>query len=159
MSSKLRIKIGEVEIEYEGTEEFLKQELPQLLKTAMELHNVAGTPSEQGAGGGKGGGGSSVPALTTASIAAKLGAKSGTDLLLAAAGHLSFVAKTEPFSRQQLLKAMKSATAYYKKTYSANLSSYIKTALSEQVLSESATNSFALGAKERSNLEKKLAHG
>ncbi len=44
LSSKLRIRIGEVEIDYEGTEEVLKQELPELLKTAMELHKAAGGP-------------------------------------------------------------------------------------------------------------------
>lgn len=50
MSSKLRIKIGDVEIDYEGTEEFLKQELPQLLKTAMELHKSEGAPHAASAG-------------------------------------------------------------------------------------------------------------
>lgn len=133
MSSKLRIRIGEVEIDYEGTEEFLKQELPQLLKTAMELREASG--GSVSAGGGKTGatGGSAgapkVISLTTGSIAAKLGAKSGSDLLKAAAAHLALDKKTEPFTRQQLLSEMQSATSYYKKSYSPNLTKYIKTAL------------------------------
>ena len=114
LSSKLRIRIGEVEIDYEGTEEFLKQELPQLLKTAMELHKAAETT----AGGVKtakkhhmpAGGGGEVLSLTTGSIAAKLSAKSGSDLLQAAAAHLALVSKKETFSRQQLLTEMQSAT-------------------------------------------------
>lgn len=164
MSSKLRIRIGEVEIDYEGTEEFLKQELPQLLKTAMELHKAAGaTPasdadarpkSADGTEGAKNG-----LSLTTGSIAGKIGAKSGSDLLLAAAGHLVLVKKTEPFSRAQLLTEMKGATAYYKKNYSTNLSSYLKTALKDGPLSETAKNSFTLTAAARKDLEKRLADG
>lgn len=160
MTSKLRIKIGEVEIEYEGSEDFLKQELPQLLKTAMDLHKASGasanktSPASNNAGNGAGG---DIPALTTTSIAAKIGAKYGSDLLLAAAANFALVKKKEPFTRQELLKEMQSATAYYKKNYSANLSRYIKTALSDEVLSETATNSFALGAKTRTTLVTKLA--
>jgi len=163
LSSKLRIRIGEVEIDYEGTEEFLKQELPQLLKTAMELHQAAGTvsgdgqPKKKDAAAGKGGGG--VPSLTTGSIAAKLGSKSGSDLLLAAAAHLTLVSKKDTFSRQQLLTEMQSATSYYKTSYSANLSRYFKTALlKDGFLSEISSNSFALNAVNRTELEKKLAH-
>jgi len=162
MSSKLRIKIGEVEIDYEGTEDFLKQELPQLLKTAMELHKASETaPAPEGAEAKKSGSGRTgvdAPSLTTGSIAAKIGAKSGSDLLLAAAGHLALVKKIEPFSRQQLLNEMKNATAYYKKNYSANLSGYIKAALKDGPLSETAKDSFAMTAKARSELEGKLAH-
>ena len=162
MSSKLRIRIGEVEIDYEGTEEFLKQELPQLLKTAMELHKASGNAPGPGGDGLKksdsSGGGGALPSLTTGSIAAKIGAKSGSDLLLAAAGHLTLVKKIEPFSRQQLLKEMKTATAYYKKNYSTNLSGYIKTALKDGPLSETAKDSFTMSAKARSELEGKLAN-
>jgi hypothetical protein len=165
MSSKLRIRIGEVEIDYEGTEEFLKQELPQLLKTAMELHKASGasvssgvvaTQSKSSAVGSS----SAVPSLTTGSIAAKLGAKTGTDLLTAAAAHLALVKKTEPFSRQVLLAEMKSATSYYKANYSGNLSKLLKTALQKGgVLSETAKNAYAMTASSRANLEAKLAHG
>jgi hypothetical protein len=163
VSSKLRIRIGEVEIDYEGTEEFLKQELPQLLKTAMELHKASGaTPSSGGntkkeelaAGRASG----AVLSLTTASIAAKLGSKSGSDLLTAAAAHLALVKKKEPFTRQQLLDEMQSATSYYKTSYSANLSKYMKTAIQKDgPLSETATNAYALKAATRADLEKKLA--
>lgn len=162
LSSKLRIRIGEVEIDYEGTEEFLKQELPQLLKTAMELHKAAGSPSprdkDKKQASGDGGGQTEVPSLTTGSIAGKLGCKSGSDLLLAAAAHLALVKKSEPFSRQKLLAEMQEATSYYKSSYSANLSKYIKTALlKDGPLSETAKNSFALKAASRADLEKKLA--
>ena len=164
MSSKLRIRIGEVEIDYEGTEEFLKQELPQLLKTAMELHKASGiSASGMGAVQNKtinAGSSGAVPSLTTGSIAAKLGAKTGSDLLVAATAHLALVKKAEPFSRQALLTEMKSATSYYKANYSSNLTKLLKTALQKGgVLSETAKNAYAMTASSRADLEAKLAHG
>jgi len=163
LSSKLRIRIGEVEIDYEGPEEFLKEDLPQLLKTAMELHEASGSPvsrndDKKGGATGAGATGGGTLSLTTSSIAAKLGSKSGAELLTAAAAHLALVKRTEPFTRQQLLKEMKSATSYYSKNYSANLSGYIKTALQRGgPLSETTKNSYALTAGARADLEKKLA--
>lgn len=162
MSSKLRIRIGEVEIEYEGTEEFLTQDLPRLLKTAMELRqlsagSISGGTGKTGATGGSAGA-SKLASLTTGSIAAKLGAKSGSDLLKAAAAHLALVKNEQAFSRQQLLSEMQDATSYYKKSYSPNLTKYIKTALQKEgFLSEIAKNSYALTAGARADLEKKLA--
>jgi hypothetical protein len=162
MTSKLRIKIGEVEIDYEGTEEFLKQELPQLLKTAMELHKASGTVAS-GASGSKAASssagkiGGAFPRLSTASIAAKLSVGSGPDLILAAAAQMTFVAKKETFSRQELLKEMQNASGYYKKTYSNNLTKYLNGAIADQKITETATNVYALSAKTRAELEAKLA--
>lgn len=157
MSSKLRIRIGEVEIDYEGTEEFLKQELPQLLKTAMELHKAAGAGTKSsGDGGNKGK--NDLPALTTTSIAAKTNVASGPDLLLAAAAHLTLIVKKETFSRQELLTEMQGASGYYKKSYSSNLTKYLNSVISEQKLTENAKNAYALNAKTKSELESKLAN-
>jgi hypothetical protein len=163
LSSKLRIRIGEVEIDCEGTEEFLKQEFPQLLTTVMALQKAAGSTQTGGKEKKRAGGSASddddMPSLTTGSIAATLGCKSGSDLLLAAAAHLALMKKAEPFSRQKLLAEMQEATSYYKTSYSANLSKYIKTALlKDGPLSETAKNSFALKAAVRTQLEQKLAH-
>ncbi len=36
---KIRIKLGQVEVEYEGSESFLKQELPDLIKTITNYIN------------------------------------------------------------------------------------------------------------------------
>ncbi len=159
MSSKLRIRIGEVEIDYEGTEEFLKQELPSLLKTAMELHKAAGgsaASKTSGTGGKKEQ--AAVGSLTTGTVAARLKAKSGADLLIAAAAHLALVARKETFSRQQLLTEMQDATAYYKKSYSNNLSKSLSGAVTDGKLQETAKNTYALSAGTRGELEAQLAN-
>jgi hypothetical protein len=106
----------------------------------------------------KGGGGDTGLSLTTKSIAAHIDAKSGNDLLLAAAAHLVLVKHVEPFSRAQLLEAMKSAHSYYNKNYSANLTGYIKRAIQKDgPLAETASDSYALTAHARKSLEQKLA--
>lgn len=159
MSSKLRIRIGEVEIDYEGTEEFLKQELPELLKTAMELHKAYGVGDKNGSGGSAGGGKGrgNIPILTTASIAAKRNATTGPDLIIAAAAHLTLVVRKDTFTRQELLSEMQSASGYYKASYSKNLSKYLNSVLADQALTETAKNVYALSAKLRAELEMSLA--
>jgi hypothetical protein len=42
MTSKIKIKMGAIEIDYEGSEEFLKEELPSLLKTVSDLYKSSG---------------------------------------------------------------------------------------------------------------------
>jgi primosomal protein N' len=159
MVSKLRIRIGEVEVEYEGSEDFLKKDLPQLLRTAMELNGGNERPSgEAKPKKATSGQNVSVPSRTTGSIASKIEAKSGSELLKAAAAHLTFVVKKETFSRKELLAEMQSAKSYYKTSYSANLSKYFKTALAnEGFLMENSSDAFALNAAARRELEKQLA--
>jgi hypothetical protein len=106
LSIKLRIRIGEVEIDYEGTEEFLKQELPQLLKD--------GHGAVQGSGRFVGRRRRRENARQRRAAARVLamflrGRRAasppsseritGGDLLLAAAAHLVLVKKTEAFSQ------------------------------------------------------------
>lgn len=162
MNTKIRIKVGDVEIEYDGEAEFLKQELPKLLNSVMDLR--PGRTARMDASDKvhakqhKVLDGASQLSLTTNSIAAHLDAKSGSDLLEAAAAHLVLVEQIEPFSRAQLLEAMKSATSYYSKNHASNLSRYIKQAIQKDgPLSERAKNSYALSANARKSLEQKLA--
>ena len=159
MNSKLRIRIGDVEIDCEGTEDFLRKELPELLRTAMELHKAAGTGAiPEGVGADSSGKEKlRVPALTTSTIAAKLKSKSGPTLLLAAAAHLILVKEKQTFTRQELLSEMKSASAYFKKSYSNNLTSYLKGAITEGRVRETAKNAYALSAEASNELETQLA--
>ena len=75
MESKVRIKIGQTEVEYEGSEAFIKEELMNFVKTVMELNRVSSmqlggmdrqidTPNAQ-------------LEMTTASMAAKLSCSGG----------------------------------------------------------------------------------
>jgi hypothetical protein len=86
MTSKLRIKMGPIEVEYEGSEEFLKQELPDLLRAVTTLYKDSGITEVQGDSPD----GASATGLqgTTATYAAKLGGGTGPELAIAAAARL-----------------------------------------------------------------------
>ncbi len=154
-ASKIRLKVGAIEVEYEGSEAFIKDELPKLLDAVAQLYKESGgsmsapqTPPFGGAG----------PALsgTTGTIAAKLQSGSGPDLVVAAAARLTFGLAKPSFSRLELLTEMKAATAYYKTSFSANLSKYLASLIKDGKLVESATGVYALGASTATELRAKL---
>lgn len=90
---------------------------------------------------------------TTKTIAAKLGATTGKELIVAAAAQLTFVAQKHTFTRNEILESMKSATGYFKITYSNNLTKYLNGLVDEQKLIETAANEFALKEDYRNELE------
>jgi len=148
MTSRIRIKIGEIEVEYEGPESFLKEELPNLLTTVSKLyedngHTVASAPEGKPAPGmvakpkAKFSG-------TTKTIAGRLGCKSGPDLAIAAAARLTLVKQEDSFSRAALHTEMKGATSYYKKSYGNNLTKNLDSLVKSGRLVEPATGKFAL---------------
>jgi hypothetical protein len=162
VASKLRIKIGAVEVEYEGSDDFLKKELPELLKGVVELHarsEVLGSQADDHSNRG----GASPRAnnvrrgLSTSTAAAKLQSKSGSDLALAAAAAMVIGEGKESFSRGDLLKAMQTAKAHYKGTFRSNLSNYISTLVKSQDLLDHGGDSYGLSDSKRQELEKKLA--
>jgi hypothetical protein len=52
---------------------------------------------------------------------------------------------------------MKRATSYYKTTYNNNLSSYFTTLIKDKKILERSTDSYALSASARKDLEAKVA--
>jgi hypothetical protein len=157
--TKLRIKIGQVEVEYEGTDEFLKKELPELLKAVLELHGKAATK-----GSFESAEKSAAPVdvapkgtpMSVSTVASALGGTSGGDLAIAAAAALVLGEGKQSFSRSQLLDAMKGAKAHYKATYRSNLSNYINTLVKSQDLLDHGSDNFGLHDKKRTELAQKL---
>jgi hypothetical protein len=161
VASKLKIKIGQIEIDCEASEEFLKAEIPVLLKAAMEMAEASSEDAGSAAGKGDGAapkqkvGGLS---LTTASIAAKLDVKSGPDLLKAAAAQLTLYGNKETFTRAELHDAMKSASGYYNKNYFSNLTKILASLVGDQTLVEVAKDTYALSAGTKTSLGAVLAN-
>jgi hypothetical protein len=160
-TSKIRIRMGQLEIEYEGAHDFLVKDLPKLLETVVALgatavdipddpDPLAGTPKKNSKGSITG---------TVSALAAKLGAKTGPELAIAAAAQLTLVEGQDSFTRDALLTAMKSATNYYKKTFSSNLSQTLKVLQTSGRLTEPATGRLALTASEIDIVEGKLSAG
>jgi hypothetical protein len=161
MTSKVRIKMGPIEVDYEGSEEFLKEELVNLLTSVSKLYKESGmasavlTPDSGGAGSGSGA--AKTVQGTSATIAAKLGVDSGPDLVMAACARLTFVLRKQAFSRKEILEEMKTASGYYKKSYSNNLSTYLQGLVSDGKLLETSTDNYSLNSPTKSNLEERLA--
>ncbi|WP_157956685.1 hypothetical protein [Salinicola halimionae] len=164
MTSKIKIRIGQIEIEYEGSEEFLKEELPDLLKAVTALHKEAGgslptnVPESDSAASSKTAAAFDGSNLgTTNSIAAKLSAKTGSELAIAAAARLVLGTGLEQFNRKQLLQEMQNATQYYKSSYGSNLSKTIRTLVGDHRFIERAKDTYALKADMLKTLESQLA--
>ena len=160
MTSKIRIKLGAIEVEYEGSEQFLKEELPQLLTAVPELYAKSAALKEAPAG--------TLPNTTqqadagilqgtTGTIAAKLVVKQGPDLIIAAAARMTFVLEKSAFSRQEIIDEMKTASAYYKKSYLGNLTPYINTLMKDGKLLEPSTGTYSLSATAQADLKARLA--
>jgi hypothetical protein len=151
--SKIRIKLGPLEVDYEGTDGFIKEQLPALLKTLQDFRvpEVAGPdapkPDIQPPRG----------QLSTNTIAQKLGAKSGGDLVRAAAARLGIALGKATFTRKELHDEMKTATSYYKKSMANNLDKYIKAVVDSGTLHLQADGLYSLSASGKTALEQKLA--
>jgi len=160
-ASKIRIKIGQIEVEYEGPEQFLKKELPDLLEALTELHNKSGNLNIAGnvAGDDNAGAGVSDNGIigTIATIAGKLGSKSANDLIIAAAAQLTFVGKKSEFSRKDLHDSIKSATGYYKESMSKNFTNYLSGRVKAGELMEARAGHYALSAQKKQELAKALS--
>ena len=162
-TNKLRIKLGELEVEYEGSEAFLRAELPLLLKSIADLHKTADVFAGSRSAGPAvkansqaGAGGAAAVNLSSSSIAAKLGFKDGGDLLLAACLHLALAKGKESFSRTEILSEMKSAKSYFKKSYGSNLSNYLNTLVTSGKLLQGAGGEYAIHADTLAELKPKL---
>jgi len=159
MESKIHLKVGAIEIDFEGTEDYIKNSLPGLVeKLLSQPVPPNAVPNEEGI---------LLPdqkdpsrkkfELTTNSIASKLNVKSAADLILAASAHLVLVKGAETFLRVNLIAEMKTATNYYKLSYVNNLSSALKTLVKSNKLIERVTDTFALTAEGQKELESKLS--
>lgn len=158
MDLKFGLKIGHIEMQFEGSAEIFEAKFEPVLKELVEfgkgnfdLQEVSKTngvsaPSKN-----------PVPSMTVKSVAAKLGANSGSDLLYAAIATLSVLKQKEKITRQEINDEMKAAVGYYKPSYSSNLSNYIETLLKQGTLIEVSKDVFAVKESARSEMELKLA--
>ena len=158
MASRIRIKMGAVEVEYEGPEEFLKKDLPELLAAVSQLYTQRrGSEESENNGGDKDVLGGNGVVGTTATIAGKLGVKSAPELIVAGAAHLTLVANKAEFSRKELLEQIQGASGYYKDSMSKNFTNYLNNRVKAGVLVEPRSGHYALSAAKKTELRKTLA--
>lgn len=161
MTTKIRIKAGNVEIEYEGSEDFLEKQLREIVSTVLTLQNevasnqpetaecqeLPSSPKERNGGTAN---------LSVSTIATKLNAQTGPELLIAAAAALTFSENKEDFSRNELHEEMKKAKAFYKKNYSSNLSKIILGKIKSGAINEGRSGKYSLSSESSKNLRIQL---
>jgi len=159
--SKIRIKLGKLEIKFEGSESFLEnhiQNLVELLASVTPIESESEIEEEESELlEEKESSKTKKIDMSTSTIANKLGAASGRDLVLAACAHLHLVKGHEKYERKNILAEMKTATSYYKKTYTNNLTAMLQRLVKSGELNEIGENVYALEAKKAKGLESSLS--
>lgn len=158
--SKIKLKVGSVEIEFEGSEEYMKGQLPTLIE--LLCANAPNDDEEEVTSNSdvlppSGDSSKKKIEMTTNTIAAKLNVKSGADLIIAACAHLCLVKGHDTFTRKNILAEMQTASNFYTKSYSKNLSRYLKTIVNEDKIIERSQDTYALSASEKTRLGSSLS--
>jgi len=167
----IKLKLGSLELESEGPEEFLKAEVPNFLKLALETYkevpahttalqhspNAHAHPINSHAHSINGNGGA-IPGFqsTTENIAVKLDVKSAPDLIVAAAARLAFVQGKDTFTRDELLGEMKTATAYYSEGHRKNMTNSLRSLVKDDIFNEITTGNYALSAPAKTEIQAKI---
>jgi len=159
-TAKIRIKLGSLEIEYEGRESFLEDDIFNLIKKTLSFYTehkgvIPAEPTAKSVAGTE----SHVAGFdqSTNTIASHLGANSGPELVVAAAAHLMLVKGQNKFARKEINDEMKDATTYYKASMTTNLSKYLGGLVKAKRLNLVSKGVYALSASEKKSLEAKLA--
>jgi hypothetical protein len=142
----MRVKMGDVEIDYEGSDEFLKKDLLNLLKDMSQLRQPQtgqdGQPPSQKQHVTHG----AKQDISTGYIAQKISAKTGTDLALAACYKMHLTGK-DTFSTSEIISGMREAKSFFNKNYPSNLPKYLKT-LTKSQLNDCGNNKYSLSHEE-----------
>jgi hypothetical protein len=162
--ANIKLKLGSLELEAEGPEEFLKTEVPNFLKLAVETYGqipattiappANGKPHINGNSGGPARSGNLQG--TTETIAAKLGVRKSTDLAVAAAARLAFVEGKDSFTHDEILGEMRTAKAYFKSHHGVNLRRTLRGLVKDGVLNGIAADTFAFSAGSRTDIEGRI---
>ena len=154
--SRIKISLGQLQIEYEGDQEFIEKRLLGFAESALSLSErlpvVVTATAEPNR--------TPLPNdVSTNTIAQMISANTGTDLALAAIARVNIVHKKPTATRQEILDEMKEATTYFKDSYVSNLSAYLNTLVKSKRVNLVSRSTYALAAGERSRLEQAIING
>ncbi|AXX97563.1 hypothetical protein [Profundibacter amoris] len=159
--AKIRIKVGSMEVEYEGEPSFLKDGLESLLSKMADLSTQV-LPELETTSDATNGSISSAPSngfdFSTSTIAAHLGANSTTELAICALAKLELVDGNAGVKQGDISKEMRTATTYYKKSMSSNLGSSLRTLIKNNRVNHGASDTYSLSATEKTRLEGSIAN-
>ena len=138
----IQINLGESELEYRGK----IKDLPKAISALESL------PPRAPAAIGESGGIALPASYSTSLIAEYINARSGADLVMAAAAKITLIETKECFHRNDILREMRNAHGYFRSTYSGNLSSYLSTLLKHDRLRQAGKNSYIMSHAARRDM-------
>ena len=154
--TKIKIKHGQIEIELEGSEEFIKNEFEKILKNVATLGPVVNIDERRPESEEASGGAALGQQLSTNTIASRIGAKTGADLVIASVFRLMAFGGKSTISRKELTTEMRTATTFFKKTYVGNLSATIAALIKDNQILESSPGVYALHESTLGNIRKMI---
>ena len=161
MATKLKIRVGAIEFEYEGDSDFSQEAIKDLFShiETLSSSSVASAPRRAADAPENESPPPEQPRLKlhVSSIASKISAETGPELAVSAAAYLQIVEGKEKFTRHELLATMKLATSRYKQAMSGNLSNILSSLINGQKFNQVANDTYALNIKEMQSLEAKLS--
>ncbi|MEM5492779.1 hypothetical protein [Hoeflea sp. AS16] len=162
-NAKIRLKVGSMELEYEGDPSFLTGGIETLLTTMGELStrvpaeptsaptsapvNVNAEPQIA----------SGAANFSTNTIAAHLEAKTGPELIICAMANIELVQKKPSSTRAEILAEMKNATTYFNGNMVGNMGKNLSNLTKSKRINQVAKDTYALSATERKQVEAKVA--
>lgn len=163
-TAKIRVKVGSMEIEYEGDPAFLDGGIETLLVTMGDLagripEEVEPTnpPQTTNLAGDKTPAVSNDFNFSTNTIAAHIDAKTGPELVICALAQLELMQGKASSSRAEILAEMKSATTYYGANMGKNIGQSLSNLTKSKRINQGASDSYSLSASEKKKVEGKVA--
>jgi len=162
MDIKIRLKIGDVEIEYEGPEDYLRKGVAEIVAATDAFHGKGSAVSEaaqemETAGVEEPSAHARQPLpMTVSTIAKTLRCSTGQDLVVAACASLMLVKQEDVFTREQIRLEMKDAGRYYKENYRKSLTKYLNALVRNGVLLEVDEGTYSIPAGTLAQLEDML---
>lgn len=160
-TAKIRLKIGPLEVEYEGKESFLQDGLFNLTEKLVGSYteHQSAFPTDSSPTHTQSGSATNANCeidMSMDTIASRIEANTGTSLVIAACTYLTLVKKINSFPRQEIHQHMKKATSYYKKSMASNLTKMLHQLVRESRLHQGSGGNYALSAQEKHKAEKAL---
>ena len=148
--SKIKIKMGSFELEYECDELISKDSLIELVEKLAKLLPKEALKPQKAAAKTEGDDEeeeTSDSSPSTSTIAQKLGVTTGPGLVKAALARLCIFEKKSAVKRKDLITEMKTATSFFDKNHVSNLTSTLDRLVSDDVINQISTGTYALSEK------------
>ena len=154
---KLKLKVGGAEIDYEGNEKFLKENVFLLFERNLATGQIQPLTNPLPTPGPTTNSANNELDLDTNTVALYLGTKTGPELVYAAAVNLKVIQGKNRFTREEIRSEMQSATSYYKQSDARNLTQYLESMVKARKLLRANTGEYSLSADGEQEARKSLA--